>query len=48
MLARWPGRIPAGVRSSAIQSLVDLAPTFCSAAGLPVPRAMTGRDQLAV
>jgi len=31
-----------------LQSLVDLAPTFLSAAGLPVPLEMQGVDQLAV
>lgn len=40
-----PGRIPAGRQSDAIQSLVDLAPTFLSLAGLPIPRSMTGIDQ---
>jgi uncharacterized sulfatase len=36
--------VPAG-RSEALQSLVDLAPTFLSFCGLDVPRAMTGVDQ---
>ena len=48
MLARWPGRIPAGVTSSALQSLVDYAPTFLSAAGVEVPGLMQGRNQLDV
>lgn len=47
-IARYPGRIPAGHRSDAIQSLVDLAPTFLSFAGLPIPHAMTGVDQSGV
>ncbi len=33
MLARWPGRIPARTVSRAMQSQVDLAPTFLAAAG---------------
>ncbi len=45
LLATWPGHIPAGVESSAIQSLVDLAPTFLAAAGLGTPRAMQGLAQ---
>ena len=44
-IVRWPGRTPAGQTSGAIQNLVDLAPSFLSAAGLDVPGAMTGVDQ---
>ncbi|HWL54145.1 MAG TPA: sulfatase-like hydrolase/transferase [Chthoniobacteraceae bacterium] len=47
-LARWPGQIPAGAESGALQTLVDLAPTFLSAAGVPVPRTMQGINQLPV
>lgn len=46
-LARLPGRISAGSRTSSLTSLIDLAPTFLSAAGLEVPNAMQGVDQLA-
>lgn len=46
-LARWPGHIPAGAVSDDLQCLVDLAPTFLSAAGLPVSGIMTGHNQLA-
>lgn len=45
-IVRWPGRVPAGQVSSHLQNLVDLAPTFLAAAGLPVPGAMTGVNQL--
>ena len=45
-IVRWPGRVPAGRASAAIQNLVDLAPTFLSAAGLDVPGVMTGVNQL--
>ncbi|TDE09855.1 sulfatase [Jiangella asiatica] len=48
MLARYPGRIPAGSQVTALQSLIDLAPTFLRAAGLPVPGDMQGVDQLDV
>lgn len=44
-IVRWPGKVPEGVRSPALQSLVDLAPTFLSLAGVPVPHGMTGVDQ---
>lgn len=45
---RWPGRVRAGSRSESLQSLVDLAPTMLTAAGLPVPQAMQGVNQLPV
>lgn len=48
MIVRYPGRVPAGSTSDAIQSLVDLAPTFLSLCGIPVPPAMTGVDQSGV
>jgi uncharacterized sulfatase len=44
-IARYPGKIPAGKQSDALQSLVDLAPSFLSVAGLPIPRTMTGLNQ---
>lgn len=44
-IASWPGHIPPGTSSSSIQSLVDLAPTFLSIAGTPIPATMTGVDQ---
>ncbi|MGE9293145.1 MAG: sulfatase family protein, partial [Puniceicoccales bacterium] len=48
MLAAWPNHIPAGGRTQALQSLVDLPVTFLAAAGMPKPQKMTGVDQLAV
>lgn len=47
-IVRWPGRVAAGRRCGALQSLVDLAPTLLAAAGLPVPEAMSGLDQTPV
>jgi arylsulfatase A-like enzyme len=47
-IARLPGRVPAGQRSSALQSLVDLAPTFLATAGIEVPGYMQGVNQLPV
>ena len=33
MLLRWPGRVEAGTRCGEVTSLLDIFPTFCSAAG---------------
>ncbi len=46
LIVRFPGKVPAGQTSDAIQNLVDFAPTFLAAAGLDIPGAMTGLDQL--
>ena len=48
LAARWPERIPPGSRSEAFINLMDLAPTFLEAAGLPVPPEMTGRSFLGI
>lgn len=45
-IARWPGRIAENAVSNDLQSLVDLAPSFLSAAGQPIPGRMTGVNQL--
>ena len=47
-IVRWPGRVAAGAQSAALQSLVDLAPSFLSACDLPIPGTMEGVDQSAV
>ena len=47
-IARHPGKIPAGSQSEALQSLVDLAPTFLSWTGIDRPHGMAGLDQSAV
>src|SRR5699024_9016605 len=44
-IVRYPGKVPAGNVSGALQSLVDLAPTFLKFADIPVPGHMTGVDQ---
>lgn len=44
LLVRWPGRLKAGTRTTELISGEDLAPTFLEAAGLPVPREMTGKS----
>ena len=48
MIARLPGRIPAGQQSDSLQTLVDYAPTFLEYAGLGIPADMTGLSQRAV
>ncbi len=45
LLARLPGRIPAGSSSQSLQSLVDFAPTFLDFCGLEAPADMTGISQ---
>lgn len=45
-IARWPGKIEPGRVSSDLVSLIDLAPTWLDAAGLPVPTAMDGKSFL--
>jgi arylsulfatase A-like enzyme len=45
-IVRWPGRVPEGEVSQAIQNHVDLSPSFLAAAGLEIPRHMTGLNQL--
>lgn len=45
-IAAWPGRIAPRGDDASIQSLVDLAPTFLTAAGVPVPLAMQGIPQI--
>ncbi|MBT5073900.1 MAG: sulfatase [Kordiimonadaceae bacterium] len=45
-IVRWPGKIPAGARSSEIVSNMDLMPTFAHLAGadLPSDRVLDGRN----
>lgn len=47
-LARWPGQIPAGQVSSALQGLIDMPVTSLAAAGIDVPLDMQGVDQTSV
>ncbi len=44
-IVRYPGKVPANRQSGSLQSLVDLAPTFLSLAGIPIPRTMSGVNQ---
>jgi len=45
---RWPRRVPPGRKVDDFVSLTDLAPTFLAAAGLAVPKAITGRPLLPI
>ena len=48
MITRWPGKIAAGVTSSAMVEYVDVLPTFLNAAGLKHPEVLDGRSFLPV
>lgn len=41
-IVSYPGHVPADTRSTALQSLVDLPPTFLDYLGVPIPTAMEG------
>lgn len=45
MIVRMPGKVPAGVVSEDLQSLVDLAPTFLDLIGAAIPGEMQGVSQ---
>jgi N-sulfoglucosamine sulfohydrolase len=45
-IVHWPGHTPAGQPSDAILSGEDLAPTLLEAAGVAVPKEMTGKSFL--
>jgi arylsulfatase len=44
LVARWPGRVPAGTRVPALLHMSDVAPTILEAAGIEVPEEMEGRS----
>jgi arylsulfatase A-like enzyme len=48
MLVRWPGIAKAGLVNKDLVSLLDLAPTFLSAAGVPIPADVHGKDMTPV
>jgi uncharacterized sulfatase len=47
-LVRHPGHVPAGKQNHSLQALIDLAPTFLTAAGITPPGLMQGVNQLDV
>ncbi len=50
LIARWPGKLPAGRTSDALSVMPDLFPTTLAAAGLKAPRELVldGRDLMPV
>jgi arylsulfatase A-like enzyme len=48
LVVRWPGRVPAGTRTSALHAHVDLAPTLLHALEIAEPGLMQGESQLPV
>ena len=46
-IARWPGKIPAGIQSSSLLTLLDMPATFAAIAGVEVPTSAF-RDSLNV
>ncbi len=46
LIARWPGKVKTGSSSAELISGEDLAPTFLEAAGVAVPKDMTGKSFL--
>jgi arylsulfatase A-like enzyme len=44
MLVKWPGKAKDGLANADIVSTLDLAPTFLTAAGVPVPADVHGKD----
>jgi uncharacterized sulfatase len=46
MIARWPGRIPAGRVCREIAGVIDVLPTLCNLAGVPLPagQIIDGKD----
>jgi len=43
-IARWPGRLAAGTASRRVGHVMDLMPTFLTAAGASLPEELEGRD----
>lgn len=43
-IARWPGRLPAGIRLPQMFQVSDIAPTLLEGAGVPIPATMEGRS----
>ena len=42
MVARWPGKVPAGATSEFVWSMVDVFPTLCDLAGAKPPAGLDG------
>lgn len=48
MIVSMPGTVPENKTSDSLQSTVDIAPSFLKAAGLEIPRRMSGIDETPV
>jgi hypothetical protein len=48
LLVRWPGKVQAGSVNQNLVSVIDFAPTFLEAAGVPVPADIQGRSMVPV
>ena len=48
MVVRWPGKIKAGSRTSAMVEYVDVLPTFLDAAEFNIPKVLEGQSFLPV
>jgi len=46
LAARWPGHIQPGRTVDDMVNLMDLGPTFCDAANVPIPETMSGNSLL--
>jgi arylsulfatase A-like enzyme len=44
LIVRWPGHVPAGVRTSVLYGPMDHLPTLCALAGLEAPSEADGKD----
>jgi arylsulfatase A-like enzyme len=43
-IIRWPGNIPAGLKTDVLMCHMDVMPTLCSLTGLSIPRGLDGVD----
>ncbi|MFP4379341.1 MAG: sulfatase-like hydrolase/transferase [Candidatus Sumerlaeia bacterium] len=43
-LARWPRHIPAGKRTDALLGAINIYPTLCALAGIPIPEHCSGHE----
>jgi arylsulfatase A-like enzyme len=48
MIARWPGKIPAGIVTKEVAGIIDIFPTVCGVTGarIPADRVIDGKDIL--
>ena len=46
MIARWPGKVPAGKTSDQVWAFWDVMPTLAEVAGLPAPQGIDGISML--